>query len=112
MTTALSETDRGAVIDDAADHFLKLATKKSTVVAVGPGLTSDDERTRRFVRSIVERRSKPCVIDADGLNSLAPWPESLKGSDQHPLILTPHPGEMLRLIGADNKSALDDRVGV
>jgi NAD(P)H-hydrate epimerase len=110
MTTALAETDRGVVSDEAVDHFLKLA-EKATVVAVGPGLTFDDERTRRFVRSIVERRSKPCVIDADGLNSLAPWPDSLKGSDRHPLILTPHPGEMLRLIGADNKSAFDDRVG-
>ena len=109
ITTPLAETDRGAVSDKAADHFLKLA-EKSTVVAVGPGLTSDDERTRRFVRTIVERRTTPCVIDADGLNSLAPWPETLKGSDQHPLILTPHPGEMLRLMGVEDKSALEDRV--
>ncbi len=109
ITTALAETDRGAVSDEAASHFLQLA-EKATVVAVGPGLTSDDERTRRFVRTIVERRTKPCVIDADGLNSLAPWPADLSGSNYLPLVLTPHPGEMLRLIGADNKSALDDRV--
>jgi hydroxyethylthiazole kinase-like uncharacterized protein yjeF len=88
---------------------LKLA-EKATLVAVGPGLTSDDERTRRFVRTIVERRITPCVIDADGINALAPWPPTLKGSEQHPLILTPHPGEMLRLMGTENKSALDDRV--
>jgi NAD(P)H-hydrate epimerase len=109
ITTPLAETDRGAVSNEAADHFLKLA-EKTTVVAIGPGLTSDDERTHRFVRTIVERRTTPCVIDADGLNSLAPWPAALKGSDQHPLILTPHPGEMLRLMGTDAKSALDDRV--
>ena len=109
MTTALAETDRGAISDEAVEHFLKLAAK-ATVVAVGPGLTSDDERTRRFVRAIVVRRATPCVIDADGLNSLAPWPEDLRGSDQLPLVLTPHPGEMLRLMGADDKSALDDRV--
>jgi NAD(P)H-hydrate epimerase len=109
ITTPLAETDRGAVSDDASNHFLSLA-EKVTVVAVGPGLTSDDERTRRFVRNVVERRTTPCVIDADGLNSLAPWPSALKGSDQHPLILTPHPGEMLRLMGAEDKSALDDRV--
>jgi NAD(P)H-hydrate epimerase len=108
MTTPLVETDRGAVSDEASNHFLKL-TEKATVVAVGPGLTSDDERTRRFVQNVVERRTTPCVIDADGLNSLAPWPPTLKGSDQLPLILTPHPGEMLRLLGA-GKSALDDRV--
>jgi hydroxyethylthiazole kinase-like uncharacterized protein yjeF len=109
ITTALAETDRGAVSDEAVEHFLKLAAK-ATVIAVGPGLTSDDERTRRFVRAVVERRTTPCVIDADGLNSLAPWPEDLRGSDQHPLILTPHPGEMLRLMGTDDKSALEDRV--
>ena len=109
ITTPLAETDRGAVSDDAASHFLKLS-EKATVVAIGPGLTSDDERTRRFVRTIVEQRTTPCVIDADGLNSLAPWPATLKGSDQHPLILTPHPGEMLRLMGAGDKAALDDRV--
>ncbi|HEY3579049.1 MAG TPA: NAD(P)H-hydrate dehydratase [Pyrinomonadaceae bacterium] len=111
MTTELAETDRGAVSDEAADHFLTLA-EKATVVAVGPGLTSDDERTRRFVRQIVERRSRPCVIDADGLNCLAPWPPELRGSEAQPLILTPHPGEMLRLIGANQREALQDRVSV
>jgi hydroxyethylthiazole kinase-like uncharacterized protein yjeF len=109
ITTALAETDRGAVSDEAVDHFLKLAANV-TIVAVGPGLTSDDERTRRFVREIIERRTTPCVIDADGLNSLAPWPETLKGSDQYPLVLTPHPGEMLRLMGTKHKHALDNRV--
>ena len=111
MTTALAETDRGAVSDEAVDHFLSLA-EKAVVVAVGPGLTSDDERTRRFVRQIVERRSRPCVIDADGLNCLAPWPVELRGSEAQPLILTPHPGEMLRLIGAGGREALEDRVSV
>jgi ADP-dependent NAD(P)H-hydrate dehydratase / NAD(P)H-hydrate epimerase len=105
ITTALAETDRGAVSDEATSHFLQLA-QKATVIAVGPGLTSDDERTRRFVRGVVEQRTKPCVIDADGLNALAPCPKDLKGSNQQPLVLTPHPGEMRRLTGA----ALDDRV--
>lgn len=109
MTTELAETDRGAVSDEAVEHFLNLCFK-ATAVAVGPGLTSDDERTRRFVRAVVEHRTKPCVIDADGLNSLAPWPDDLRGSAQDPLILTPHPGEMLRLIGADSKAALAGRV--
>jgi NAD(P)H-hydrate epimerase len=109
ITTPLAETDRGAVSDEASNHFLSLA-ETVTVVAVGPGLTTDDEPTRRFVRAIDERRTTPCVIDADGLNSLAPWPSTLKGSDQHPLILTPHPGEMLRLMGTEDKFALDDRV--
>ncbi len=111
ITTALAETDRGVVSDEAVEHFLKLAGK-ATVVAIGPGLTYDDERTRLFVSTVVKRRTMPCVIDADGLNSLAPWPDDLKGSNDHPLVLTPHPGEMLRLLGAKDKSALEDRVAV
>jgi NAD(P)H-hydrate epimerase len=109
MTTALAETDRGVVSDEAISHLQKLSSK-STVLAVGPGLTSDDERTRRFVQSVVERRTQPVVIDADGLNCLVPWPSTLTGSEQFPLVLTPHPGEMLRLLGADKKSSLIDRV--
>lgn len=109
MMMALAETDRGAVSDEAVDHFLKLAQKKGTVIAVGPGLTADDERTRRFVLEIVKRRSTPCVIDADGLNCLAPWPDGLKGSAEYPLVLTPHPGEMAKLIG---RSEIGDRVAV
>jgi NAD(P)H-hydrate epimerase len=108
MTTALAETDRGAVSDEAIDHVLQLAAK-ATVLAIGPGLNAEDERTRRFVRSVVERRTTPVVIDADGLNCLAPWPADLSGSQTTPVILTPHAGEMLRLLGAD-KSALADRV--
>lgn len=111
MTTALAETDRGAVSDVAAEHFLKL-TSKATVVALGPGLTSDDERPCGFVRRVVEQRTRPCVIDADGLNCLAPWPRELRGTDAAPLILTPHPGEMLRLVGTEDRAALADRAAV
>lgn len=109
MTTALAETDRGAVSDDAVNYVLKFA-ERVNVVAIGPGLSSEDERTRRFVRSVVEFRSTAVVIDADGLNCLAPWPSDLCGSPERPIVLTPHPGEMLRLLGSDDKSALDDRV--
>ena len=109
MTAALAETDRGAVSDEAIDHVLKLA-ERAEVIAIGPGLSSEDARTRNFVRAVVERRKTAVVVDADGLNCLAPWPAGLRGSRDLPVILTPHPGEMLRLMGADAKSALDDRV--
>jgi hydroxyethylthiazole kinase-like uncharacterized protein yjeF len=109
MTAALAETDRGAVSDEALGHVLRLA-ERANVIAIGPGLTSEDDRTRNFVRAVVEQRRTPVVVDADGLNCLAPWPAGLRGSSDLPVILTPHPGEMLRLIGTGHKSALDDRV--
>ncbi len=109
MTATLAETDRGAVSDDAVDYVLKFAGR-ADVIAIGPGLSSEDERTRNFVRAVVERRRTPVVIDADGLNCLAPWPAEVRGTGDLPIVLTPHPGEMLRLMGAEEKAALHDRV--
>jgi hydroxyethylthiazole kinase-like uncharacterized protein yjeF len=116
MTTALAETDRGAVSDQAIDHVMQLASR-ATVIAIGPGLSAEDERTRRFVFSVVQQRKTPVVIDADALNCLATysskgWPADLQGTKDAPLILTPHPGEMLRLLGTTDKSLLDDRVAL
>jgi hydroxyethylthiazole kinase-like uncharacterized protein yjeF len=111
MTAALAETDRGAVSDEAIDSTLKFA-ERADVIAIGPGLSSQDDRTRSFVRAIVEKRKTPVVIDADGLNCLAPWPPDLRGSDEFPIVLTPHPGEMQRLLGSDQKSVSDDRVAI
>lgn len=109
MTATLSETSQGAISLEAIEQAMKLALR-ANVVAIGPGLSSVDETTRRFVREVVERRTTPVVIDADGLNALAPWPTELRGTHERPLILTPHAGEMLRLIGTDDKDALKDRV--
>ena len=109
MTAALAETEAGAVSAEALEEVLRLS-ERANVVAVGPGLTAADERTRRFVRALVEQRTTPVVIDADGLNALAPWPTSLRGAADTPLILTPHIGEMRRLLGRDERDALADRV--
>jgi len=111
MTEALDELESGAVSHAALDRALQLAEKR-TVIALGPGLSSSEESTRHFVREFVERRNAPMVIDADGLNALAPWPEELKGSDELPIIITPHPGEMARLTGKTNAEVVADRINV
>ncbi len=111
MTEALDEIDSGAVSERAIDRALQLACNR-TVIAIGPGLSSADEGTRRFVRVFVERRTAPIVIDADGLNALAPWPEDLRGSDRLPIIITPHPGEMARLTGKTNSEIVADRAAI
>jgi NAD(P)H-hydrate epimerase len=109
MTATLSETSQGAISFEAVEQAMKLALR-ANVVAIGPGLSSEDESTRRFVREVVKRRTVPFVIDADGLNALAPWPNELLGTHDRPLILTPHAGEMLRLMDTGDKDALLDRV--
>ena len=57
---------------------------------------------------MIENRRTPIVIDADGLNCLSPF--DLVGSAELPLILTPHEGEFLRLLGTTDKQVLNDRV--
>ncbi|MET0645244.1 MAG: NAD(P)H-hydrate dehydratase [Pyrinomonadaceae bacterium] len=111
MTAALKETEAGSVSAEAFAQFEKLSGR-ATVLAVGSGLDSGHESTRRFVREAFERRRTPLVIDADGLNSLSPWPKDLRGTREAPVVLTPHEGEMLRLLGADAPSALDERARV
>ncbi|HEV2879969.1 MAG TPA: NAD(P)H-hydrate dehydratase [Pyrinomonadaceae bacterium] len=109
MTAELPETPEaksaGALADElilseaAIEQASQLAAR-ADALAIGPGLTSA-EHVHRLVRAIVERRSAPVVIDADALNVLSPWPADLRGTPATPLILTPHPGEMRRLTGAD-----------
>jgi hydroxyethylthiazole kinase-like uncharacterized protein yjeF len=111
MTAALPETELGAVSADAYEEFERLRAR-ATVVAVGCGLTRESESTRRFVREMVERRMTPVVVDADGLNALAPWPSELRGTREAPIILTPHEGEMLRLLGSQDRTALEARARV
>ena len=97
MTEPLAETSAGSVAHEAADRVLELAAERD-VLAIGPGLGSTDKSTRAFMRVVTLKRQRPIVIDADGLNSLAPWVRNLRGSGELPMILTPHPGEMARLV--------------
>jgi NAD(P)H-hydrate epimerase len=97
MTEALPETSLGSVAQEGADRVLALAAERN-VLAIGPGLGSAHKSTRALMRAVAMKRQQPIVIDADGLNSLAPWAKNLRGSAESPMILTPHPGEMARLV--------------
>jgi NAD(P)H-hydrate epimerase len=94
MTEAIDETDEGLDVD-AVDRILELARD---VIAIGPGL-GQLPGTRRFVTSLVDRATMPLVIDADGLNAFTGDPDRLSGRDGRDVIITPHPGEMARLVG-------------
>lgn len=111
MTEPLAETEAGSVAREAADRVLELASDRD-VAAIGPGLGSSDKSTRAFVRAVTMRRQHPMIIDADGLNSLAPWAENLRGSSELPLILTPHPGEMARLVSKTTAEIVKNPVDV
>lgn len=107
ITQSLAETENGAISEKAFDKIKSLG-EKADVLAIGSGLSSDEEATQALVRKVIENRTTPIVIDADGLNSLSPF--DLDGSEELPLILTPHEGEFLRLLGTDDKEKIKDRV--
>ncbi len=109
MTETLTETPEGTIAEEALSRALELAAERD-VLAIGPGLTTH-ESTRRFVQELIARVHGPLIIDADGLNNVAPWPEHVHGQ-QRPLVVTPHPGEMARLIRSTGAQVLERRVEV
>lgn len=107
MTEPLPETVNGAISLAAYDRLRELA-KTRTIVAVGPGLGTNDE-TVEVVRRLFRELDKPLVVDADALNCIA-------GTDwkagEFLRVLTPHPGEMARLAGITTAAVQADRVAV
>jgi NAD(P)H-hydrate epimerase len=79
--------------------------ERGTVMAIGPGMSVNTEISKLVARLITGSK-KPIVIDADGLNAIAGKTGILKKS-RVPLILTPHPGEMKRLLRSPQKSEVD-----
>jgi NAD(P)H-hydrate epimerase len=106
MVRGVAETKKGSISEDALPEVKEFTERKITAVAIGSGMSHDEETTRKFIRSVVEKRTTPVVIDADGLNALAPF--DLAGDADHPIILTPHYGEFKRLIGTEGE--IDDTV--
>ncbi len=109
MTEPLPETDAGTISTSALVRLGELA-KEKTVLAIGPGI-SRDPKTAELVRSLVTRVRLPIVVDADGLNAFDGRTDELNGSGRT-LVITPHPGEMARLVGGSIADVQKDRLGV
>lgn len=99
MTIPLKEDDTGE-IDPAQVDFDELLEKK-TVLAVGPGL-GQKPGAEKFLLALLKKIGVPMVLDADALNILAKHREKIDGSKKT-MVLTPHPGEMARLLGISTK---------
>lgn len=112
MTAGLAETVDGAVSQHARDHITGLLDK-TDVLALGPGLSANPE-TVEMVRQVLADLGTPCVLDADGLNALAASDPAkmLPLASGSPLVLTPHPGEMARLLDSTVPEIREDPVGV
>jgi ADP-dependent NAD(P)H-hydrate dehydratase / NAD(P)H-hydrate epimerase len=109
MTEPLPETDSGTISSSALDRIAELAKGKS-VLAIGPGI-SRDRQTADLVRALVAQLQLPMVVDADGLNAFEGRTNELTGNGRT-LVITPHPGEMARLMGCTIADVQKDRLGV
>lgn len=106
MSLPLPSTTEETLYHGATAAALDFATDKTAAV-LGPGLSQHPE-TKRFVHEFVTQCPVPCVIDADGLNALSENPGLLRDCPS-PVILTPHPGEMARLLHSSTAEIQVDR---
>jgi hydroxyethylthiazole kinase-like uncharacterized protein yjeF len=109
MTLPLSAGPASTLASTALKAILDFAGRAQAVV-FGPGVGKDED-TGKLLLELVKNLEKPLLIDADGLNLLAGRDQALKGR-RFPTILTPHPGEMGRLIGKTTAEVQADRWGV
>ena len=91
----------GVMTMDAADAILE-AAEKATAVAIGPGIGRTDA-VRALIGYLLDRLDKPIVLDADGLWAVAGHLDWIFSRDA-PTVLTPHAGELARLLGRDSSA--------
>jgi NAD(P)H-hydrate epimerase len=109
MTEPLPETPKQTLSLRAFSTIVRLCENKRAVI-IGPGLGTLKE-TQSLILKLVRTLDLPIVLDADGLTALATQPKTLPIKNRS-LMLTPHPGEMARLIRSQVKQVLEDRVGL
>jgi hydroxyethylthiazole kinase-like uncharacterized protein yjeF len=110
MTEPLQATKSGApsLRSLLEGTFGELEEGKS-VLAIGPGLGTH-RQTQEFIRTIVTQTELPVVLDADGLNAFGGQADRLRKRKTKFLVITPHPGEMARLLGVSTKDVQADRL--
>jgi NAD(P)H-hydrate epimerase len=103
MTLPLPDRGDGTLSSKAIGHILKFMSEKADVLCIGPGIGVSED-TRSLTADVIKSSRTPVVIDADGLNSLSEARVKGQGAGEifkkaaAPIILTPHIGEMARLL--------------
>lgn len=112
MTDPLpTHADGSIAIENLADAAFAKIVKGKTVLAVGPGL-GQEPGTQKFIRTLVRVTTLPTILDADGLNAFASNGDELRDRKSQFLAITPHPGEMARLLDITTKDVQKDRVRI
>lgn len=110
MTLPLSEADAQTLALDAGSKILEFVERTESILAIGPGLSQHPE-TVALVHNLIRECERPIVIDADALNALAKSTKLLSYLPPQ-TVLTPHPGEMARLIGGTVFEVEGDRIAI
>lgn len=110
MTEPLISTKVGSIAasNSSSGRMTKILEDKS-VVAIGPGIGTHVE-TRMVVQQLVREAPLPIILDADGLNCFDGEADKLSKRKSPHLAVTPHPGEMARLLGMKNSEVQADRL--
>jgi NAD(P)H-hydrate epimerase len=87
---------------------LSEAAQGKSAVVIGPGIARGPE-THELMRELLAQFSVPFLIDADGLNALVGHLDVLEAATG-PVVVTPHPGEMARLLGTSTAEVQQDRI--
>ncbi len=109
MTEPLPEINGGMLSKNAFETIMELSRGKRAV-AIGPGLGIASE-TKALIHELVENIELPLILDADAINVLQGHVDILK-KRKAPTVLTPHPGEMARLIDKSSSFVQKDRVNI
>lgn len=105
-----SDSNGFMVFDDNTKEKLLEAMKKSSAVVIGSGMGVTKD-TMEILRFVIANSFCPVIIDADGINCIASDIEILVNRKSE-VILTPHPGEMARLLNCDAQTINDNRIMV
>jgi NAD(P)H-hydrate epimerase len=109
MTEALPQRDGAIDFSRRGKDVIRRLLAGKNAVVYGPGI-GVSAASRRLTRWLIGTAAAPLVVDADGLNALAGHLEWLRGRRAE-IVLTPHPGEMARLIGGATADIQRDRIG-
>jgi hydroxyethylthiazole kinase-like uncharacterized protein yjeF len=111
MTEPLEQTEGGTISGKVSTRRrIDALIQGKTALAVGPGISRNPE-TAKLVRWLVSKCEIPMVLDADGLNAFEGHAAELSGKGRS-LVITPHPGEMARLVGSSVAAVQRDRLNV
>jgi NAD(P)H-hydrate epimerase len=102
--------DRDGALVGAAGELVLAAAERADSVVLGPGLGREEESFALAVR-LIESLERPLLLDADGLNALAAAGIERAASRGAPTILTPHAGELGRLLGRSSAEVERHRLG-